>query len=155
MLQHPDEESDRTLGERHRRDQERLEVGEGREDPVRLDAELPDETGGVGRDGADAVRVPDRVRGDDVGERPEQPPRGRAVQAGRRPPVAVHLEDQRDPPARDPARGQHRRGGVRVLGEHRVGLEAAELGRQAGRELRVEPVTARKQTEALGSGRKP
>jgi hypothetical protein len=76
VLEHPDEQRDRPLGQRDRRDQERVEVGKGRKDAVGLDAELPDEAGGIGRDRAHAVGPPDRLRGDDVGDRPEQPPCG-------------------------------------------------------------------------------
>ena len=129
-LEHADEERRRSLRQRDRRRR-----GEGRQIHVGLEgggrgspAHFLDQTLGVARERTHGVGAAERGAPDDVGERREEPPRRRAVQPRRGPPVAVHLEhDLRPAPARKRPAHERRRGGVGVLRDDRLGPEVDDL----------------------------
>ncbi len=109
-----------------------------REDRGRLDAERPDETARLRRDGAHRIRSAHRVRRERVVQRVQEPAQRRAVEARRLVPVSLHVEDDLRPRARPRARGEERHELVDALHECGLGLEGAQLARDAERQQQIE-----------------
>ena len=105
-LERPDERRRRPVWERDRRSLgERRKIAEGGEHCARRHpSRLLDEAGRKARDGPGRIGAPDRLGGERVCKRADQPARGRAVEARERSPVAVDLDDHRHPlPRKRPA----------------------------------------------------
>ena len=121
-----------------RRLDERLDVGEGDERGCRLHADLACQSRRVLGQRPHGVRATQCPRGDAVGDGSERAAQRRAVQPRERAPVAVELDDERGPGAREAAPGQHGKRLVGALRRHRVRLEAPQLACDAKGQRRVE-----------------